>query len=516
MINRRRFMTTAGVAASGALIAPRWATSLTSSQPYQATTSSGKLYGLLDCADADVLAAFRRSRAGILKCTVNDKTHCPDAGQQWGVVSVLNDLYFGLCGGLYIADASQHEVFKKELHKIGQYAQDGPGRPVLPWETSLDGEKRTFNADPGMDLDRCAQFVLMVWRLYEMTGDRQIASDLYPQCAMVVEFLRKRDADGDLLPEGSPERWYDSSGQVMCAASSVSYIGDTVVNTWKDFGATIFYWESLRSLAQIERVLGKNTDAEVHLERASRVKAAILKTFWNDPSEGFLAWIEKNGTAHDDWITGNNLHAVACGIADLDQSAKILACLERHRAELEEVVPCRVRIGTFAPGLCSNRPDDYWNGGIWTLVAAPDMRARALRGDLSGALRVARLLATKPEVTEFGFYEAYDGKTGKPNQCRGLLMNNGGFLWGIAEAVLGIEPAADEILFRPVVPREILPARYLLRYRGADVEISWAAHKHRSAKLNGASLPRDARGFFRLNLARPSRAVYGLEIRVSA
>ena len=195
----------------------------------------------------------------------------------------------------------------------------------------------------------------------------------------------------------------------------------------------MFYWESLCALARIERVLGKNTDAEVHLERASRVKAAILKTFWNDPSEGFLAWIEKNGTAHDDWITGNNLHAVACGIADFDQSAKILACLERHRAELEEVVPCRVRIGTFAPGLCSNRPDDYWNGGIWTLVAAPDMRARALRGDLSGALRVARLLATRPEVTEFGFYEAYDGKTGKPNQCRGLLMNNGGFLWGIAE-----------------------------------------------------------------------------------
>ena len=516
MVDRRQFLTTAGLAAGEALFAPRWTTSSTPSQPPQAATSKGKLYGLLECADADVLAAFRRSRAGILKCTVNNKTHCPDAGQQWGLVSVLNDLYFGLCGGLYVADERQHEVFRNELYKIARFASDDASRPVLPWETSMDGEKRTFNADPGMDLDRCAQFVLMAWRLYEMTGDRELISDLYLQCAMVVEFLRKRDADGDLLPEGPPERFSDSLGQVVGAASSVSYIGDTVANTWKDFGAAMFYWESLRALAQIERVLGKSTDAEVHLERASRVKAAMLKTFWNDPSEGFLAWIEKNGTAHDDWITGNNLHAVACGVADFDQSAKILACLERHRGELEEVVPCRVRIGTFAPALCSNRPDDYWNGGIWTLVAAPDMRARALRGDLSGALRVARLLATRPEVTGFGFYEAYDGKTGKPNQCRGLLMNNGGFIWGMAEGALGIEPAADEVLFRPTVPREILPVRYLLRYRGADVDISWSRHKHASAKLDGASLPQDARGFYRLNLARPSKPAYELEIRVSA
>lgn len=509
-MNRRVFLSATGLAASRAWVAR----AILPSQRLLAETRHGKPYGLMECADAGLLEAASRARAGILKCTINDKTHCPDVGQQWGSVSVLNDLYFGLHGGMYIADPSQHEVFRNELRKIGRFAQKDSEKPSLPWETSADGGKRTFNNHAGMDMDRCAQFVLMAWRVYEMTGDRELLVDLYPACAMAMNALEKRDLDGDLLPEGPAERWYDSSGQVLCAASSVSYIGDTVANTWKDFGASLFYWEALRALAQMELILGKDGEAQAHLGKASRVKSAMLKTFWNDPSDGFLAWIEKDGTAHADWITGNNLHAVASGVTDSAQSAKILACLERHRAELEEIVPCRVRIGTYGPRLCSNREDYYWNGGIWTLVAASDMRARATSGDLAGALRVARLLATRPKVTEDGFYEAYDGMTGEPNQCRGLLMNNGGFLWGLAEGVLGMEPAADNLYFRPTVPREILPVRFLLRYRGSDIDISWARHKHAAAKMDGASISKDERGFYRLELSRPTKSSYRVEFRV--
>ena len=72
----------------------------------------------MECADSKLLAALARSRAGILDCTVNDQTHCADAGRSWGTDTVLNDLYFGLYAGLFIGGEDQHEIFRKELRKI--------------------------------------------------------------------------------------------------------------------------------------------------------------------------------------------------------------------------------------------------------------------------------------------------------------------------------------------------------------------------------------------------------------
>jgi hypothetical protein len=511
-MHRRDFLKLAGMAAEAAA-APQAALlpSLVFAEE-QSAPAVGRDYGLLECADAKLLAALSRSRTGILRCTVNDQTHCADAGLRWGTITVLNDLYFGLHGGFFIGGADQHAVFRKELRKIARHVKTSPDHPPVPWSVSADGQRPRFNDDPGYDLDRSAEFVLEVVRTYEMTGDRQFASDLYPQCREVVDYLAARDLDDDLLPEGRTETFVGKVRPGVCACSSVSYIGDTSANAWKDFGATLFYYEALRWLALLENILGKKPDAAHHLEQAGRVRDAARKILWHESTNGFLAWVDRDGTPHDDWITGNNLHAVASGLASREQSVKILRKLEEHRAEVEEIIPCRVRIGIFAEGLCHNRPEDYWNGGIWTLVSAPDMRARAQMGDVAGALHVANLLATHPKVTDVGFYEAYDGKTGEPNNCRGLLMNNGGFIWGFFEAVMGIEVEGDELRFRPSVPKQVTPARARLHYRGADLEIDWRNGRNPGASLDGKSLARSDGGFYRLNLSPQARRTYHVEI----
>jgi hypothetical protein len=203
----------------------------------------------LECADSKILAALSRSRLDILRCTVNEHTHCCDAGFRWGTANALNDLYFGLYGGLFISGADQHSVFRNELRTIARYVKTSPDHPSVPWSVSADGLHPRFNLDPGYDLDRCAMFVLEVVRTYELTGDRQFAADLYPQCREVVNFLAARDLDGDLLPEGRTQVFTGLIGPGDCACSSVIYIGDTVANAWKDFGATLFYYEALCRLA---------------------------------------------------------------------------------------------------------------------------------------------------------------------------------------------------------------------------------------------------------------------------
>jgi hypothetical protein len=469
-------------------------------------------YGLVESSNSQLVQALSRSRAGILACTINEQTHCGDAGQKWGTATWLNDLYFGLYGGLYIGGEDQHKVFRQELRKIAQHVRVTAGRPPVPFGVSADGRSASFNPDGGIDLDRCAEFILEVVRTYEMTGDREFASDLYPKCTEIIDYLSARDLDGDLLPEGRTESFTDPPGKGVGGCASVSYIGDTVANTWKDFGAALFYYEALRHLSLLERLLGKNAAATGHRDRATQVQKAIRKILWNNATDGFLAWVEKDGTPHADWITGNNLHAVACGLADHEQSLRILSKLERHRQELEEVVPCRVRIGTFASGLCSNRPDYYWNGGIWPLVSAPDMRARALMNDFPGALRVADLLATRAKTTDKGLFEAYDGKTAEPNDCPALLMNNGGFLWGFFAAVMGMDVQGDALLFRDSVPRRVLPAKARIHYRGADLEIEWRTGPRPSASLDDKPIDQKAGAYYQLKLTPEPRQTYRVSI----
>lgn len=475
--------------------------------------SPAKQYGLLECQNAKLLAAVGRSQAGILRCTVNDQTHCPDAGRKWGSDTWLNDLYFGMQGGLFVGGDDQHRIFRRELRKIGRHVSAGPGRPPVPFSVSADGSTPSFNHDPGMDLDRCAQFILEIARIYEVTGDRQIVVDLYPQCREVLNFLSARDLDDDLLPEGRSTAFTDPPGKGVGACSSLSYIGDSVANTWKDFGLALFYYEALRHLAFLENLLGKKDAAKSRLQAADKVKRAVRSILWNEKTDGFLAWVEKDGIAHDDWITGNNLHAVMCGLASHKQAIAIMRNLDAHRAEIEEIIPGRVRIGLFAEGLCSNRANYYWNGGIWPLVSGPDMIARAGMDDLSGAYRVAELLSTRPKYTEHGFYEAYDGKTGEPNDCPGLLMNNGGFLWGFFEGVLGIRIHGDLLSFRDRIPQQLLPAMARIRYRGADIEIRWKAGESPLASLDGRAIA-PANGHYSISLSPKPEQLFTLDLVV--
>ena len=298
-------------------------------------------YGLSECPDSNLLRALSRSRAGILACTVNDQTHCPDAGHKWGTDTFLNDLYFGLHGGLFVGGEDQHEVFRKEMRKIAQRVKTSPNHPPVPWAVSADGCRPDFNLD-GMDLDRCAQFVLETVRVYELTGDQKFFFDLYPQCIEVLQYLTARDLDGDSLPEGRAESFTDPPskgvGDVQACLTSATRqptpgkISAPLSSTMKPFDG----WPCSKAFSE------RSLKRAHHLKQAERVRDTTRKILWHDSTDGFLAWIEKDGTAHDDWITGNNLHAVACGLANREEGVKILKKLEEHRAEIRgnRSLPC--------------------------------------------------------------------------------------------------------------------------------------------------------------------------------
>jgi len=446
--------------------------------------NTGKQYGLISCGRPEITEALSKAGNGILKCTVNDKTHSADAGRLWGNGTWLNDNFFGTRGGLYIADQNQQDIFKREMEKVSKFFNATPANEQIgPFGVSSDGTDCSKNVI-GMDYDRFLEFVLTSIRVYEFSGDMKFANQIYPHMLNVIDWIKMQDTDGDVLLEG---RVMNEPVTGVGSGASGTYIGDTVRNNYKDFGASLFYYDALINLAKLEDVLGKKSAASSHRELASRVKNALSKIMWNQSNSGYLAWIEPNGVKQDYWVTGNNLHAVQCGLTNSKQTSMIIKKLNDNRDVLIDVVPCRTVLGVYAKDLCSNPENYYWNGGSWTLVSAPAMLAYRKTNDLNGAMHIMDVLANKVIMTENGYYESYWGYTGKENVCPGLLMNNGGVIWGFFAGVLGVDTSCDKLIISDTVPKDILPAEARIRYRGSDLEIKWSSGTKAKASLDGVS-----------------------------
>ncbi|MBA2481977.1 MAG: hypothetical protein H0V44_15025 [Planctomycetes bacterium] len=419
----------------------------------------------------------RRCANGIAATICGHQTHHANVDGTW-YGTWMNDLFFGQRGGLWCGSPAQQGVFLAELRKIARHVQaDG----TVPYQIDPDGQRANFNP-PGVDLDRAAEFVLMVVRAWEMTGDDAFAEDLLPACRRVLDGLARQDVDGDLLPEGR-----SLTGPVTAVGScaSVSYIGDTAKNDYKDFGVSLFYHHALLALSGMCADLGF-PGSRALLARAHAVAESARATFWT--GNAFAAWIDRSGTRHDDWITGNNTHAVITGMADPSMAAAIADTIERERETLLIRTPGRVRLGNFAPGDCSNQPEDYWNGGAWPLVTGPLQIALARTGRWNTLAAFVERLAQRTPVSERGFHEAYNGTTGAPGYADGLLMNNGGFIWGLMEGSLGLGLAGKTMTVRNRVLDSLLPTTARCTWRGRTVDLEWRVGDG-SITLDDAPLP---------------------------
>ena len=454
-------------------------------------------YGLSQTAFPGLLEAHNKARNGLYACTANDKTHNAAVGAWNG--TWLNDTYFGLNGMVFVCDAKQQEIYKAELEKVARTIPlSGPQAGAVPYCTLADGSPE-FNSWWGSDYDRRCEFILEVVRLYEVSGDTRFLQGLLPVCRVIVENLsgKRDDPDQDLLLEGrSVPLGFSGVG----SGASTTYIGDTVKNDWKDFGASMFFYHALIKLAQVEDILGQKAEATAHRQHAEKLKKRILDVFWSPQGGGFTAWIDNDNQRHEDWITGNNLHAVMCGLATSKQSAEIIQTLKANKKQLIDVVPGRVRIGLYQSGYCSNADEHYWNGGIWVLTTGPMMIALAKQGEFSLLSEVVDRLSNKTELDQYGFNECYDGATGVPENVSGLYMNNGGFLWGVFTGLYRVDFDGDDLTLRTKLSADCLPARAKLFYRGRNITLIWKKGGTDSVVIDGKRTHFVKTGLYRLRL----------------
>jgi hypothetical protein len=236
----------------------------------------------------------------------------------------------------------------------------------------------------------------------------------------------------------------------------------------KCLGTNMVHYIALSSAAQMGRILGDPSAAEVFDAKALAVKEAVNEHLWMD-DKGYYA----------QFIAGRNDDILYTKSETLGQSLAILyGVAEGERASrLSQSMPV-VEFGApvFWPWVPDQPP--YHNRAVWPFVQSYWIQASAKTGNEAGVLhgiaavwRACMMYATNKEN-----YVANDGN------WKGTQVNSSNMLWSLSgslsitfRTLMGIQyNTPTELTFAPVVPQSLKADREIknFKYRDASLDIT--------------------------------------------
>lgn len=140
----------------------------------------------------------------------------------------------------------------------------------------------------------------------------------------------------------------------------------------KDAFGTIFFYQSLKDMAELESALGNEKRAAELRALRPKVREAFNAAFWDEKAGRYIGWIDANGKRQDFGFTFVNVMALACGLADREQAERVLTWLDGERTvEGDDSVGKDIYALGFAPRTNTVEarrgtppPVNTWNGAV--------------------------------------------------------------------------------------------------------------------------------------------------------
>ncbi|MDD2765196.1 MAG: hypothetical protein PHE83_14625 [Opitutaceae bacterium] len=325
-------------------------------------------------------------------------------------------------------------------------------------------------------LDTSASPLIAAWDYVEATGDRAWLARRIERLEFIAQYLVKRDVDNDGLVESTHSGNYGTLIEPMRGDSTY----DTINAGHKNAYCNALIYRAFRCLADLERQLQRPEQQQQYTERADRLKAAYVKTFFN-PATGWLAWWKsEDGEVHDLSSPTISSLAICYGLVEPSAGRQML---DRLWTKMEAagfkrfdlgvpvtLVPIRrgdYLIGLEGPGTGVPKKEDgsdtfgqYLNGGVMVSDALYFITALHITGEHARGDRILRAMVERQERGVFpnggGFqngvvnegprgaeFYTWDGQT---TGYEGHLSHNFAFL----QAVFLREPAFRARLYRPL------------------------------------------------------------------
>ena len=367
--------------------------------------------------------------------------------------AVLHEQWIALMG-LAIDDPAYFNAYKNTLDFQRDHAIEKDGRIKSRWAYH-DGDAMSGTYDSlgfyecqwGYLLDSQPDFVINVAELYDLNGDLEWVQTHKVTCEKVLEYLLRRDSDGDCLVEMMTDYHTEAKGSdwidVIWAAYENAFVN-----------AEMYY--ALILWADIELQLGDNNAASRYLNFAQCLKNSFNKTtndcgFWDPVNQWYVYWRDKDNTIHgNNLVTPVNFMAIAYGLCD---------DVSRRNAILDQIEQEMQRENLFCWPLCIYPYEDgeglkrvnfpfpnYENGDIFLAWGELGVRAYA-EYNPQIPIKYIRKVMEKYEQDGLAF-QRYLRKT-QTGKGDDILANNCNPIVGLYRDIYGIQPKYNRLYLNP-------------------------------------------------------------------
>jgi hypothetical protein len=377
--------------------------------------------------------------------------------------------------GLGINDDHYLNGYKRCLDFYRDNAIKPDGRVWPRWaytnEDAMPGQytdKGFYEAQWGYLLDSNPDFVSNVSELYDQTGDKAWVKKQQLACEKALEYLLKRDFNGNHLAE----MINDNHTQKR----SSDWI-DIIWASYENAFVNAKLYHALQLWSGIEKQLGNTQKAIYYSDFAAKLKSSFNKSiedggFWDEEKGYYDYWRDKDNSIHgDNLVTPVNFMAIAYGICD--DTSRRNSILEKVEAEMQKEHLFFWPISMFPyktdEGKEYQFPFPYYeNGDIFLSWGSVAVKAYS-EWKPGLALQYVKNILRQDSIDGLAF-QRYSRKK-QDGQGDDILSGNSLSVVGLYQSIYGFNLLYNRFYLNPHITGEISGSRLNYNYRGQRLVI---------------------------------------------
>ncbi len=390
-------------------------------------------------------------------------------------VAVLHEPWLAQLG-LAINNTDYCQAFSDTLDFQRQHAIGADGRVKSRW-AGRPGDELCGSYDQwgyyecqwGWLMDAQTSWVINVAEQFDFTGDQPWLGRQKATCEAVLDYLLRRDTDGNGLVKMTTDSHLEAKGSDWIDVVWAAY-ENALVNAQ-------LYW-ALSRWAECEELLGDAPQTARYREVAGKLKRHFnLSTteggFWDAQHQCYAYWRDSDGSVHGtNLVVPVNFSAIGYGLCDEPA---------RRTAILEHIENLMQREDLFFWPLCffsyaqdEGHPEVNWpfpkyeNGDIFLAWGELGTRAYAAQNPALALKYVKKVLT---QYTKDGLaFQRYlrQSQLGHGND---ILANNCSIVVGLYRNIYGVQPKYNRLYLEPHLTEELNGTRLNYGHRGKEYQI---------------------------------------------
>jgi len=332
-----------------------------------------------------------------------------------------------------------------------------------------------------------------VAELYNVSGDLNWVSNHKITCEKALDYILKRDSNGNHLVEMMTNSHSEKRGSDWIDIIWASY-ENAFVN------AKLFY--ALTLWADVEKQLGDPLKASYYSDYAEELKKSFNKStekggFWNSKNKWYVHWLEKDNSVHgDNLVVPVNLMAIVYGICDDTTRRNAILDKIEEQTHKENLFFWPICLYPYATGEGNDWQfpfPNYENGDIFLSWGSVGVEAYA-EYKPEVALKYVDNILNQYEKDGLAF-QRY-GRVNLEGLGDDILSGNSLALVGLYKAIYGINPLYNRLYLNPHLTAKLSGTELIYNFRHDKLKIGLATNKYYVANKQFRITSKTDFGFF--------------------